>query len=161
MNRQIKLKNKHTIAELKTAIKKSNDDGQKTCLRAMIKLKEGNTRTAIAKEFVIDRKTLLSWIKKYNEGGIINLIMSKGGRPKGNHKWEEKIFKKLTEEVSKGEQCWSLPLMQDWIHKEETKIIPISTIWYHLQKNNFTYKSLRPHPYLGDKKQQEAFKKKE
>lgn len=161
MNTQIKLKNKHTIEELRVEIKKSKDEGQKTCLRAIIKLKEGNTRKETAKEFVINRKTLRSWIKKYNEGGVINLIMSKGGRPKGNHKWDEEIFKKLTKEISKGDQCWSLPLMQDWIFKEEKEVIPITTIWYHVKKLNFTYKTLRPHPYLGDKEKQEEFKKKD
>ena len=161
MNIQIKLKNKDTIAELKKAIKKSNDDGQKTRLRAIIKLKENDSRTIVAKELIIDQKTLRSWIKKYNAGGVINLIMPKGGRPKGSLKWSKKIFKRLAKEINKGDRCWSLPLMQDWIHKEEKEFIPISTIWYHLKLNNFTYKSLRPHPYLGDKNKQEIFKKKD
>jgi transposase len=159
--KKIKLKNKHSIAELKTAIKKSDDEEQKTRLRVIIKTKEGLTRTNIAKEFVIDRTAIISWIKVYNEKGIEGLIMSKGGRPKGNHKWDEEIFKKLTEEISKGNQFWSLPLMQEWINKEESKVIPISTIWYHVKLNNFTYKSLRPHPYKGDKEKQEIFKKKD
>ena len=161
MGKQIKLKDDHTIKELKDTIKKSNDEGQKTRLRAIIKLKENNTRTTVAKEFVVNRVTITYWIKTYNKKGIEGLTMSKGGRPKGNHKWEEEIFKKLTEEIRKSKQCWSLPLMQDWIYKEENKVIPISTIWYHLQKSNFTYKSLRPHPYLGNKEKQEEFKKKD
>lgn len=161
MGKQIELKNKHTIKELKNEIKKSKDEGQKTRLRAIIKLKENNTRIEIAKEFIVDRVTITYWIKTYNEKGIDGLIMSKGGRPKGNHKWDEEIFKKLTKEIKKGNQCWSLPLMQDWIIREEKEIIPITTIWYHVKKLNFTYKTLRPHPYLGDKEKQEEFKKKD
>ncbi len=49
MKIQIKLKNTHSIAELQNAIKKSNDEGQKTRLRTIIKLKKGGTRTSIAK----------------------------------------------------------------------------------------------------------------
>jgi transposase len=159
MNIQIKLKNKHSIAELKTAIKKSTNEGQKTRLRAIINLKKDGTRTSVAKELVVDRKTLLSWIKKYNKGSIKALLVSKGGRPKGNLKWDEGIFKRLSKEIKKSGKCWSLRIMQDWIKKEEDKIIPIATIWYHIQALGFTYTSLRPHPYLGDKKKQEAFKK--
>jgi transposase len=159
--KKIKLKNKHSIAELKTAIKKSDDEEQKTRLRVIIKTKKGLTRTAIAEEFTIDRTAIISWIKKYNEKGINGLIMSKGGRPEGNHKWDEEIFKKLTKEIKKGNQCWSLPLMQDWIIRKEKEIIPITTIWYHVKKLNFTYKTLRPHPYLGDKEKQGEFKKKD
>jgi len=160
MNIQIKLKNQHSIAELQTAIKKSNNEGQKTRLRAIIRLKQGSTRTSVAKELVIDRKTLLSWIKKYNKGGTKTLLVPKGGRPRGNLKWDEAIFKRLAKEVKKSEKCWSLRIMQDWIKKEEKETIPIVTIWYHLQVLKFSYTSLRPHPYLGDKKKQEALKKK-
>ena len=159
MDIQIKLKNKHSIAELKTAIKKSNDEGQRTRLRAIIKLKKDDTRTSVAKELVIDRKTLLSWVKKYNKGGINALLVSKGGRPKGNLKWNEDIFKKLSKEIKKSEKCWSLRTMQDWIKENEEEMIPIPTIWYHIQTLGFSYTSLRPHPYLGDRKKQKAFKK--
>ena len=158
---KIKLENNHSIEELKNAIKKSNDEEQKTRLRVIIKTKEGLTRTDIAKDFTIDRTAIISWIKKYNKKGINGLIMSKGGRPKGNHKWEEEIFKDLCKEIKKSEKCWSIPLMQEWIKKEKDKIIPESTIGYHLKKQDFTYKSLRPHPYLGDKEKQIIFKKKE
>lgn len=160
MNIQIKLKNKHSIAELKTAIKKSKDEAQKTRLRAIIKLKKDGTRTSLAEELITDRKTLLSWIKKYNEGGIKALLVSKGGRPKGNLKWDKTIFKKLSEEVKKSEKCWSLRSMQDWIKKKDKEVIPLTTIWYHMTTLGFSYTSLRPHPYLGNRKKQKLFKKK-
>jgi len=160
MNIQIKLKKTHTIAQLQKAIKVSKDEGQKTRLRALIKLKKGHTRTATAKDFVVDRKTLLFWIKEYNEKGVKALIMSKGGRPEGNPKWDKEIFKDLAKELRKNKKCWSIPLMQEWIKKKKDKEIPESTIWYHLQLLDFSYTSLRPHPYKGDRKAQKAFKKK-
>ena len=159
MNTKIHLKNKHTIAQLQSAVKTSKDESQKTRLRALIQLKKGHTRTATAKEFVIDRKTLLFWIKTYNKEGVRALIMSKGGRPEGNPIWDKKIFNDLLKEVEKSKKCWSMPLMQEWIRKHKKKEIPESTIWYHLQLSGFTYTSLRPHPHKGDKKAQKAFKK--
>lgn len=159
MKIQIKPKNKHSIAELKTAIKKSKDEGQKTRLRAIIKLKGAKSRISVAKELIVNRKTLLSWVNKYNKGGIEALLVSKGGRPKGNLKWDEILFEKLSKEVKKNKKCWSLRAMQDWINEKEKEIVPISTIWYHMTIQGFSYTSLRPHPYLGDKKKQEVFKK--
>ena len=39
------------------------------------------------------------------------------------------------------------------------KDIPEQTIWYHLDTHKYSYKSARPHPYKGNKEQQESFKK--
>ena len=159
MNIQIKLKNKHSIAELKIAIKESKDEGQRTRLRTIIELKKDVTRTSVAKDLVVDRKAMLSWIKKYNDSGIKALLVSRGGRPKGNLKWDKVIFERLAEEVRKSKKCWSLKIMQEWIERKDKKLVPITTIWYHMTILGFSYTSLRPHPYLGDKKKQEAFKK--
>lgn len=161
MNTKIQLKNKHTISQLKEAVKKSSDEGQKTRLRAIIKIKEGFTRSEVLKDFVIDRKTLLKWIKAYNKKGIEGLIFSKGGRPKGNLVWDQEIFDDLVKEINKNNQYWSIPIMQEWIEKHKKETIPSQTIWYHLKLLNFSYKSARPHPYRGNKKDQEYFKKKD
>ncbi len=40
--------------------------------------------------------------------------------------------------------------------------IPETTVWYNMTNVcNMSYKSARPHPYLGDKEKQEEFKKKD
>lgn len=124
MNTKIHLKNKYAIVQLQKAIKTSKDEGQKTRLRALIKLKKGYTRTATAKEFVVDRKTLLFWIKECNKEGVKALIMSKGGRPEGNPIWNKKIFNDLLKEVKKSKKCWSVPLMREWIRKHKKKRYP-------------------------------------
>jgi transposase len=159
MKTKIKLQNKHTIEQLEEAIKKSKDAEQKTRLRALIKLKNKNNRSEVAKEFVVSRKSLLFWIKKYNEKGIDGLIFNKGGRPEGNLKWNQKIFNDLAEEIKKNNHYWSIPIMQEWIKENKKENIPLQTIWYHVKIMNFSYKSARPHPYKGNKETQEAFKK--
>lgn len=159
MNTKIQLQNKHTIKQLEDALKASRDEAQKTRIRAIIKLKQGDTRTKVAKDFVINKNSLLYWIKAYNENGVEGLIFSKGGRPKGNLVWDQKIFDDLAEEIKKNNQYWSIPLMQEWIKKHKKETIPSQTIWYHLKLLKFSYKSARPHPYKGSKEAQEAFKK--
>lgn len=159
MNKKIQLKNRHTIAQLEDAIKKTTDEAQKTRLRAIIKVKEGHTKTSVANYFVIGRLAVISWIKVYNEKGIDGLHMSKGGRPEGNPVWDPRIFSELTKELDRQRRCWSLPLMRVWITKKFRKDIPEQTIWYHLNLLKYSYKSVRPHPYKGDKEAQEAFKK--
>jgi transposase len=160
MNIKIKLKNKHTIKQLENAIKESKDEGQKTRLRVLIDLKKGTPRTKIIKSFIIDYKTLLYWIDTYNKKGIDGLVMNKGGRPEGNPKWDKRIFEELTREIKKTRKYWSIPIMQEWIKKNKEKDIPEQTIWYHLKILGFSYTSLRPHPYKGDKETQKVFKKK-
>jgi len=150
-----------TLHTLECAAKNVSDPQQKTRICALIALKMNPSKTTIAKQFLIDRKTLYAWIAAYNTGGINALKMSTGGRPEGNPVWDTDIFTKLVEEVTKSNQCWSAPLMQEWIKKQYKQDIPESTVYYHLKRLKFSYTSVRPHPYKGDKKAQDVFKKKD
>lgn len=156
---KITLNTKHSISALTQAIKQSSDEKQKTRLRAIINIKNGDTYTKTASIFAVTRTTLRYWVAEYNQGGIKALSMNKGGRLNGNPKWDTNIFDKLVTEINKGEQCWSIPLMQEWVENQYKKEIPESTIWYHLNRLNISYKSSRPHPYKGDREAQSEFKK--
>ncbi len=156
---KIKLSARDTIAQLRQAIKNSNDEAQKTRIRAIINTKTGMSRTKVTNDFVISHPTLRYWIREYNRSGVKALKMSKGGRPEGNPVWDSSIFDKLAVEISKGGKYWSIPLMQEWISKNHKKEIPESTVWYHLKIRDMSYKSARPSPYKGDKETQEVFKK--
>lgn len=148
-----------TIVELRQALKESHDEAQKNRIRAIIHIKEGATHTDTARRFVVDRTSVIYWVAAYNKGGVAALKMSHGGRPGGNPKWDTSIFDTLTKEISKGGRYWSVPLMREWIQKKFKKDIPLNTVWYHVTNLKFSYKSARPHPYQGDAKKQEAFKK--
>ena len=74
-------------------------------------------------------------------------------------KWDQSIFDDLVKEIDKGGRYWSIPLMQKWLKEHKKQDIPESTVWYHLNRLNYSHKSARPHPYRGDKERQEAFKK--
>lgn len=49
--------------------------------------------------------------------------------------------------------------MQEWIQKHHKVAILEQTVWYHMDKQGYSYKSDRPHPAKGDKEKQEVFKK--
>ena len=155
----ITLLRRDSIANLRRAIRESDDEEQKTRLRAIISIKEGSTRTEAARAFVVSRTSVISWIAAYNEGGVAALKMSKGGRPEGNPVWDTAIFDALAKEIDKGGRYWSAPLMQEWIREHYEKDIPGNTVWYHVKGLSYSYKSARPHPHKGNAEAQQAFKK--
>lgn len=138
---------------------KSSDESQKLKLRAIINLKKGKKVKQVSEDLLVSRQSLSAWQRRYNDKGVEGLLTNKGGRPEGNPVWDSKIFATLTEHVKKTGGYWSVPLMQKWILEKYSKTVPRQTIWYHLCLLDFSYKSSRPHPYKGDKKRQESFKK--
>lgn len=159
MANTIQLQNHHTLEELQQYMKKCTDILQKNRLKVIILINKGKTRKEISNTFQINIDTITDWVKKYNEKGVIGLKTNKGGRKEGNPKWDKNIFHKLFKEIDKNNKYWSIPLMKEWIKNNFNKNIPEQTIWYHLDMNRYSYKSARPHPYKGDLKQQELFKK--
>lgn len=153
------LASRHTLAELFEVKNKSSDDGQKLRLRAIINIKKGKLIRQVSEEFLVSRRSVSSWVGKYNEKGIDGLATDKGGRPEGNPKWDAEIWKMLGEHLKTTGGYWSIPKMQEWIFSTYKETIPEQTVWYHLDKLGFSYKSARPHPYKGDKERQESFKK--
>lgn len=160
MSNNISLQNHNTIGELERFLKKKNaDEQQKTRIRAIIGIKQGSLKQEVAKQLVVHVDTLTDWVKRYNKNGIVGLKTNKGGRREGNPKWDTEIFTKLIQEIDKQEKYWSISIMMDWIASHYKKDIPSQTIWYHLDTLKYSYKSSRPHPYLGNKEKQESFKK--
>ena len=153
------LASSHTLDELIEAKNKSSDEGQKLRLRAIINIKKGKLIKQVSEELVVSRRSVGIWQNTYNERGIEGLKTNKGGRKEGNPKWDTSIFKNLGKMIITKGGYWSIPKMQEWIQKKYKKMIPEQTVWYHLDKQGFSYKSSRPHPYKGDLKRQELFKK--
>jgi transposase len=149
----------HTIKELTSIKSKNKDDTFTLKLRALINLKKGKAVKEVAETLLVSRQSISDWQRRYNTEGLRGLETNKGGRPQGNPKWDTSIFKKLTDHVKETGGYWSVPLMQEWIEEQYAKTIPLQTIWYHLCLLEFSYKSARPHPYKGDMKRQESFKK--
>lgn len=149
----------HTIEELTLIKNKSTDEGLKLKLRALINLKKGKSVKEVAVNLLVSRQSLSQWQRRYNTEGIVGLVTNKGGRSEGNPVWDTAIFTTLTDHIKEVGGYWSVPLMQEWIEDRYTKTIPLQTIWYHLCLLEFSYKSARPHPYKGDIKRQDSFKK--
>lgn len=158
MNR-VKIAPLHTLPELVLAKNKSSDEGQKLRLRAIINIKKGKLMSQISEEILVSQKSLGVWLAKYNENGFDGLLTNKGGRKEGNPKWDTTIFNTLGKTIKTKGGYWSIPKMQEWIKETYMKNIPEQTVWYHLDRLGFSYKSSRPHPYKGDKERQESFKK--
>jgi transposase len=113
----------------------------------------------VGKTLHLNIDTITDTVKRYNTKGIDGLLVSKGGRPEGNPKWNKKIFDDLVKEIDKQDKYWSVPIMMSWIKKKKGKDIPYNTVWYHMKDLNYSNKSARPHPYLGNQKEQDSFKK--
>ena len=155
------LQNKHSVKQLLKILHKATEPLERNRIKVLIDLKNGKTKAEIAEVFQMERGTILDWIKAYNKDGLKGLKTNKGGRPEGNPIWSDKIFENLEKEIDKQGQYWSIPLMVTWIKKKYKKDIPEQTVWYRMVKmSNFSHKSSRPTPYLGDKKKQVEFKKK-
>ena len=153
------LKEDHSVDQLKAFLKQSKDEVQKTRLRILICIRKGTLRKHVADEFGVHIDTVANTITRYNEQGIDGLRVNKGGRKEGNPKWDTEIFSSLVKEIDKQDKYWSIPVMIKWIKEKYKKDIPEQTVWYHIDKQGYSYKSARPHPYKGDKEKQEAFKK--
>jgi transposase len=149
----------HTLDELIEAKNKSSDLGQKLRLRAIINIKKGKLINQVSEDLLVSRRSISEWQNRYNDKGIEGLVSNKGGREEGNPKWDTKIFDSLAEMIKKTGGYWSIPKMQKWIKEKYKEMVPEQTIWYHLDILGFSYKSSRPHPYKGDLKRQESFKK--
>lgn len=150
---------RHTADELRTALKRSRDEGQKTRLRAIILATENKQRQEIVERLQVSDHSVTNWVQTYNEGGIEALKTNTGGRPKGTTKWSSDIFRALTKEIDTTGGYWSIPRMRDWIMKTYGMDIPPVTVWYRVADLDYSYKSARPHPAKGDPEAQERFKK--
>ena len=147
------------IPTLKHHLQTIKSSSEKVRIRAIIKIGEQKQIQEISKELMISRRSISTWNKRFLQQGIVGLRDNNGGRKEGNPKWNTEIFNELIKEIDKQEQYWSIPKMMEWIEQRFKKEIPEQTIWYQLDKRGYSYKSSRPHPYLGNKEKQESFKK--
>jgi transposase len=147
-----------TEAELRKKIRHARDEAFKNRVKAIILALRGKKRYEIGHQLAVDKKSVTTWVHRYNEKGISGLISNKGGRPEGNPKWDTAIFTELSHEVDKG-GYWSIPRMQAWIKEHHQQDIPEQTVWYRMDQLKYSYKSARPSPAQGNKDQQDAFKK--
>ena len=158
MKKHIELRARDSISKLEKVAKKANDGALKLRLKAIILRKLGKTPHEIAERLMITDRSVTNWILKYNEGGLASLVTKPSGRPLGNPKWDASYFTKLSQEIDKG-GYWSIPRMQEWLTKECGVNIPEQTVWYRMDKLNYSYKGARPHPAQGSREKQETFKK--
>ncbi len=154
----ITVADRDTVEALRTEMRTVSDEAYKTRLKAILLAKQGKKRCEIVAQLTVNPGSVTRWLKRYNEKGTAGLVSNKGGRPNGNPKWDALIFDDLAAEIDKG-GYWSIPRMQEWLTKYKEVNIPEQTVWYRMDKLNYSYKSARPHPVQGNKDKQETFKK--
>lgn len=157
----IPLQSKHSSNELEALLHKNKDELMKTRIKILLLIKKGFSRKEVSERLSVNIDTITDVIKRYNKNGLESLKTNKGGRPEGNPVWDNTIFEELIKEIDKQNTYWSIPIMQEWIQKNYKESIPEQTVWYRMNKmNGMSYKSSRPHPYLGNEERQDIFKKK-
>lgn len=158
MQRHIKLVTHESETALSTALKQARGDAEKTRIKAIVLRTRGKTPQEIAEQLFVNDRSVRTWVTLYNKSGLAGLALKPSGRQEGNPKWDVSIFNDLAQEIDKG-GYWSIPRMQEWLKKEKQKDIPEQTVWYRMDKLNYSYKSARPHPVQGNRERQETFKK--
>jgi len=144
---------KNSYEELKFLLKKNKDELMKSRIKILLLIKKDVSRKEISERLSVNKGTITNVVKRYNQNGLESLRTNKGGRPEGNPLWDDNIFEGLVKEIEKQDRYWSLPIMKEWIQKHYQKAISEKTVWYRMRHmNQMSYKSSRPHPYLGDKK---------
>ncbi len=162
MAKTIQLHLQSSIEDVRKIVKTTKDEGQKTRIKIILLVHKGLSRKEISEKLDIHIDTITDVVKRYNDKGLVGLETNLGGRKEGNPKWNKKIFEDLKVEIQKQGKYWSVPIMVRWIKDNKKVSIPETTVWYNMTNVcNMSYKSARPHPYLGDKEKQEEFKKKD
>ncbi len=92
----------HTEDELRAALATANNEAHKNRIKAIIHIATGATHKTACEHLMVNKNTMTTWVDAYNQGGTEALDLSKGGRPKGDRKWDQTIFKDLTQEIDKG-----------------------------------------------------------
>lgn len=123
---------------LTVALKHSKDEAYRVRIRCIRKVKSGKSRSMIAEELSVSIRAISEWVRKYNRGGLAGLVTKKSGRPEGNPKWDTAIFDALAEEIDTKKGYWSIPKMQEWIATHHKKEIPEQTVWYRMDKLNYS-----------------------
>ena len=151
----------HTQEVLEKEIKSTRDGRYRTRVQVIVLAMQGHSSKAITAQLMIGLDTFFTWLKWYNQKGLVGLKeVSRGGRPHGNPKWDDSIFEALFAQLDLMEEFWSVPKMQTWIEEHYDVFIPEQTIHYRLKRGGYTFKSSRPNPYKGDPNLQATFKKK-
>lgn len=158
MQQHVELVRHEDETVLARALKRAHGDVEKTRIKAIMLRTRGKTPQEIAAQLLVNDRSVRTWITRYNKDGLNGLAQKPSGRKEGNPKWDNAIFDTLAHEIDKG-GYWSIPRMQEWLQKKYKQDIPEQTVWYRMDKLNYSYKGARPHPVQGNRERQETFKK--
>ncbi|MGL9688177.1 MAG: helix-turn-helix domain-containing protein [Wolbachia sp.] len=125
-------------------------------LQAIISAKEYGI-SKVAKIYIITRTTLMKWIAKFKEKGVIGFAIQPGRGPKPKLNEEKK--EKIREVIEKDGVNLTAKKLQVIVEGVFAIKISESTARRLMKKLGFTYITPRPAHYKQDKNKQEEFKK--
>lgn len=90
------VKDHHDVDELKTMIRKQSDPRTQTRMRIVVLALQGKTAKQISEVVFYSHRSVQSWIKRYNSGGVKALKdQPRSGRPKKLNKAQERRVRKF------------------------------------------------------------------
>jgi transposase len=148
--------NKLLIAQSKQKLKEIPFSKITVKLTAISAL-ENNSILKVAQVFSVQRNTIKSWIRNFNNNGIEGLEL-KAKKPRKS-KLNDKQIKFLQELIKTNNGNFTLLKIQKII-KEKYKIeISHNGVWKLLKRLNYSHITARPTHYKQDKEKLEYFKK--
>lgn len=128
-------------------------------LMAMRALILGISHDQAADLFLVNRRTLLNWIHRFNQQGIDGLIdRPRTGRPRVIKEEQTEKLKELIEKPElAGYTHWTAKKFHGYLRHELNQEVGYSTVVRGLHENDFTLKVPRSWPELQDLETREAY----
>ena len=119
---------------------------------------ENNTILKVSQVFSVQRNTIKSWIRNFNNNGIAGLE-SKVKSPRKS-KLDNKQIEDLQEWIKSNHGNFTLLKIQKIIKEKYGVKISHNGVWKMLKRLNYSHITARPQHYKQDKEKLEYFKKK-
>lgn len=113
----------------------------------------------VAELFAISRRTLLNWIKAFNQRGIDGLLdRPRSGRPRMITPEQTERYRELIAEPARADQThWTAKKFHGYLREELGHEVGYSTLVRWLHDNDFRLKVPQPWPDRQDEEQRQAF----
>jgi transposase len=150
------------VAQLEKSLRHARSASQKERLQMLVYLKQGavSSRGALAERCKRDKATITRWIKRYQQGGLSDLL-TKRIAPGATRKIQGEALEKLKARLAQAEGFHSYPEIQQWLEQSCQLRVEYGTLYrvvrYELKAK---LKVPRPRALQQDPKKLNAFPKK-
>jgi transposase len=151
-----------SIADLRAAAKCSRSFREGNRMQGMVALYLGHDRSSVAELFGVDDRTMLRWIRDFNERGIDGLLDK--GRPGRPRKLSPQLAERCVAVLKEPEKAdvvhWTGVKIHGWLRDELDVEIGYSTVIRFLHEQGFTWTVPQPWPDRQDEEKRAEFREK-